>query len=105
MKKLLLLFGVLVTNAMFAGISIQQMENSEYEKTQTRRVEISADNLDLSSEGLYAFFNGPFRRFGFTSGFVHLQIFLKQSDHSLNTHLFITVLTPTFTILKCQYAF
>ena len=38
MRKWLLLFGVLITNAMFA--------------------EISLDDLDASSEGLYTFFNG-----------------------------------------------
>ena len=43
MRKLLLLFGVLVTNAMFAGISIQQIESSDYEEIKTRRIEISPD--------------------------------------------------------------
>lgn len=58
MRKLLLLFGVLITNAMFAGICIQQMENSDYEKVQTIFVEVGPENLDSSSEGLYAYCYG-----------------------------------------------
>ena len=58
MRKWLLLFGILITNCMFAEINIKQIENSNYETIQTRYIEISPGDLDLSSEGLYAFFNG-----------------------------------------------